>query len=72
MLAGHEVQNACPVELLYLPAGQSMHEANVLPTMLLNLPAGHETHSAEGGSVPYAPAGQVVQFADDMDPSLEK
>ena len=49
-----------------------MHEANVLPTMLLNLPAGHETHSAEGGSVPYVPAGQVVQFADVMDPSLEK
>ena len=66
------MQNACPIELLYLPAGQSMHEANVLPTMLLNLPAGHETHSAEGGSVPYVPAGQVVQFADDMDPSLEK
>ena len=66
------MQNACPVELLYLPAGQSMHEANVLPTMLLNLPAGHETHSADGGSVPYVPAGQMVQFADDMDPSLEK
>ena len=66
------MQNACPVELLYLPAGQSMHEANVLPTMLLNLPAGHETHSAEGGSVPCVPAGQLVQFADDMDPSLEK
>ena len=65
---GHAVQPVVPViKLLYCPALQVVHAADVAAARVLYLPAGHAVHSVvPDASKLYAPAAHAAQARDEV------